>query len=113
LLYNLPAKDKLSLRQNKVLLREAFKKELPPFLFKQPKRGWFAPGAKWLRDPDFLQFVKAVLNESYYVGTSKMFNWKEVEKMLDDHVSGKVYNVNSLWAILTFQIWAQKYKVIL
>jgi len=108
---SMPRSYKIDLFGTKKVLKDAFKDDLPDFLFRQPKRGWFAPGAKWFRDPEFSKFAREVLSEEYYEGTRALFNWPGVEEMLNKHISKEKYNLISLWAILTFQIWARKYQI--
>lgn len=108
---SLPRSYKVDLFRTKKILKDAFRKDLPDFLFNQPKRGWFSPGAKWFRDPDFEKFAREVLSQNYYEGTRTLFNWSAVEEMLDKHISKEKYNLTILWAILTFQVWARKYKI--
>jgi len=107
----LPRSYKLDLFGTKKILKDAFRNDLPSYLFNQPKRGWFSPGAKWLRNPDFTKFAKEVLSQDYYEGTKTFFNWSEVEEMLYKHIRKEKYNLTILWAILTFQIWARHYQV--
>lgn len=102
---------KLDLFRTKKILKDAFRNDLPDFLFNQPKRGWFSPGAKWLRNPEFAKFAREVLSQDYYDGTRELFNWTDVEEMLDKHIRKEKYNLTILWAILTFQIWAKTYNV--
>lgn len=107
----MPRSYKLDLFKTKKILKDAFRRDLPEFLFDQPKRGWFSPGAKWLRDPDFEKFAREILSQEYYEGTRTLFNWPAVEDMLDKHISKEKYNLTILWAILTFQVWAKTYRV--
>ena len=107
----LPRDYKVDLRRTKKVLKDAFRKELPAYLFEQPKRGWFSPAAKWLRDPAFGNFAREVLSESYYAGTRSLFNWSAVGEALDKHISKDRYNLSVLWAILTFQMWARQHKI--
>ena len=107
----IPRAYKLDLFRTKKVLKNAFRNDLPNFLFNQPKRGWFSPGAKWFRDPDFEKFAREVLSIDYYEGTRILFNWSAVEEMLDKHISKEKYNLTILWAILTFQVWAKQYQV--
>lgn len=107
----MPRSYKVDLFRTKKILKDAFRNDLPEFLFDQPKRGWFSPGAKWLRNPDFAKFAKEVLSQNYYEGTKTLFNWPNVEEMLDKHISKEKYNLTILWAILTFQVWAKKYQI--
>ena len=107
----IPRKYKVRLSGTKVILRDAFKGRIPDFLLSQPKRGWFSPGAKWLRIDPLHSFVKEVLSKEYYRPTSKLFNWEEIDTIFEDHFNIKEYNLPVLWSILTFQIWARKYQI--
>lgn len=104
---------KVGIKSTKKILREHYKNVLPSFLFNQPKRGWFAPGAKWLREPDILPLAREILSPEYYSQTAGLFDWRTVEMWLEEHVNKKNYHLNTLWAVLTFQIWARRYKIIL
>ena len=108
---SIPRSYKLDLFRTKKVLKDAFIDDLPDFLFNQPKRGWFSPGAKWFRDPDFGTFAHEVLSQDYYEGTRELFNWSDVEEMLNGHISKEKYNLVILWAILTFQVWAREYQI--
>lgn len=110
---SLPRSYKVGLSKTKKVLKDAFRQDLPSFLFNEPKRGWFSPGAKWLREKGFKVFAKDVLIPGYYDGTKDLFNWFEVQEMLDDHLDKKGYNLTILWALLTFQVWAKKYEIVL
>jgi asparagine synthase (glutamine-hydrolysing) len=108
---SLPRRYKVDLFNTKKVLKDAFRNDLPSFLFNQPKRGWFSPAAKWLRHPEFAAFARGVLSEDYYNGTKGLFNWPEVAEMLEKHINKEEYNLTLLWAILTFQIWARQHRV--
>jgi asparagine synthase (glutamine-hydrolysing) len=108
---SLPLSHKVTVSQTKKILKEAFKDVLPRELLTQPKRGWFSPGAKWLRRKEIQEVVRRALSADYHEGTKEIFLWGELETMLDDHIVGREYNLTLLWAILTFQIWAKKYGV--
>ncbi|MCB0368527.1 MAG: asparagine synthase (glutamine-hydrolyzing) [Bdellovibrionales bacterium] len=95
----------------KKILRQAYKGVLPEHLFNQPKRGWMAPGAKWLRDSGIEEVVRSVLNDSYYNGLSSLINWDELQKLLTSHIEGRGYHLNPIWNMLVLQIWARKYSV--
>jgi len=107
----IPLKYKVNFSDTKIILKEAYKGKIPDFLYGQPKRGWFSPGAKWLRHPKIFSMAKDILSENYYEGTTNLFRWGELQKILEDHRTGKEYNLTILWALLTFQIWAKQYNV--
>lgn len=96
----------------KKILKDAFRGILPEALYKEPKRGWFSPGAKWLRRPEIQAIARRVVSEQYYDGTKDLFDWKGVGKMLADHIEKREYNLTILWMILTFQIWAKANKAV-
>lgn len=103
--------QKVTLWETKKILKTAFKGHLPDYLFSQPKRGWFSPGAKWLRHERFSSYAREVLCAGYYSPTSSLFNWPEVTRMLERHERREEYNLTMLWALLTFQAWARAYKI--
>jgi len=108
---SIPLKYKVNLFNTKIILKEAFKGIIPNFLFNQPKRGWFSPGAKWLRRPEMQKMAESILSPEYYKETAALFNWEEINDIAINHKNGKKYNLNVIWAILTFQIWAKKYDI--
>ncbi len=107
----IPLNKKINLFNTKVLLKESMKLLLPKYLFKQPKRGWFSPGAKWLRDPEISKYVRNIFSDKYYQPTAEIFNWGEINDIYDKHLSKDSYHFTMLWAIITFQIWARTYKI--
>ena len=109
---SLPLSYKVTPFETKKILKDAFRRALPEGLFKEPKRGWFSPGAKWLRRPEIQKVAQEALQSSYYGPTSALFNWQGIREVFENHVSKREYNLTIIWAILTFQIWAKKYKVV-
>lgn len=107
----IPLTYKVSPFNTKIILKEAFKNRIPDYLFKQPKRGWFSPGAKWLRHPEVYQMAEAILSEDYCRETRHIFNWAEIKNILKDHREKREYNVTIIWAMLTFQVWAKRFNV--
>jgi len=107
----IPLRYKVTPFSTKKILKDAFKSVLPPVLLSEPKRGWFSPGAKWLRREEIQKIARAVLSESYNSETAPLFNWSEVQRMLEDHIDKREYNLTSLWMIMTFQIWAKKHRI--
>ncbi len=92
--------------QGKNIWRDAIADYLPPHILSQKKRGWFTPMSKWMRTglhdtiSDILS--KDNLNEEF-------FDYKEVQTMWNDHVSGGGYHVASLWAIVAWQLWYNEF----
>ncbi len=106
----IPREHKVSLFRTKIILKEAFRGKLPDELLNQPKRGWFSPGAKWLRYPEMAEVAREILSPNYAEATKELFNWDEVRARLEAHLSGS-YHLTELWALLSLQVWAKKFKV--
>jgi len=107
----IPTKYKVNYFKTKIILKNAFDGRIPEFLFSQPKRGWFSPGAKWLRHEKFRNIVQEVLSEDFYQETSLLFKWDNIKEILEKHCDKKEYNLTIIWAILTFQVWAKLYNI--
>ncbi len=109
--YGIPLNKKVSYRNTKIILKEAFAHRVPSFLLNQPKRGWFSPGAKWLRHPKMDALAQEMLSPSYYSETQSLFQWENLLPILKAHQEKSQYNFTVLWALLTFQSWARQYKI--
>ncbi|HCB35635.1 MAG: asparagine synthase (glutamine-hydrolyzing) [Candidatus Taylorbacteria bacterium RIFCSPHIGHO2_02_49_25] len=106
----IPRSDKVSLFRTKIVLKKAFRGRIPDELLHQPKRGWFSPGAKWLRYPHVASFAREVLSPHYAEATKGIFDWTAVRSLFDAHLRGE-YHLTPLWAILTLQLWAKKFSI--
>lgn len=106
----IPFEYKVGAFDTKMILKDAFRGRLPAFLSGQPKRGWFSPGAKWLRLENIYGMARDIFSDSYWPEVAPLFQADELLKMLDEHRSGKYYP-NTLWAIMAFKNWAKRYKI--
>lgn len=97
--------------QGKRVIRDAYKKYLPPYLYREPKRGWLSPAAKWFRDPVINAFAKETFSSGYYNGLDSLFDWEKVQEKLNEHVEKRGYHLYPLWNILVLQIWARKHSL--
>lgn len=108
--FRIPTKYKIRGRKSwKRIFKEAMKDYLPDYLLRQPKMGWFSPASKWLRS-DLKDLAFEVLSPDYVYETKELFNFPQIKKILEDHISGRKYNLDIIWSLLTFQIW---YKLFL
>lgn len=109
---NIPTAWKFSLWQNpktfqgKKIWKEAIGSYVPKHVLHQEKRGWFTPMAKWvrneLREPVAEVLAQAKANTKYFVASG-------IETVWEDHLSGKTYNLNSVWAIVMWQLWYNEF----
>ncbi|MBI2604066.1 MAG: asparagine synthase (glutamine-hydrolyzing) [Candidatus Harrisonbacteria bacterium] len=109
----IPTQWKLHLRGNSVahfqgkdIWREAVADYLPPHLRTAPKRGWFTPMAKWVRS-ELKDFVSDVLSPANL--PRDFFDAEGVARMWRDHLSGARYNLNMIWAIVSFTLWHERF----
>ena len=108
----IPTRYKVSLFNTKIILKEAFRGFIPDELLHQKKRGWFSPGAKWLRYPHIAKAAREILSPDYASATRDLFNWSAVRARLESHLQGN-YHFTELWTILTLQLWARRFKITL
>ena len=60
-----------------------------------------------------LKLVREALSPGFHPATDALINFPGVEKMLDDHVAGRGYAMSTLWTLVAFRLWAQKYNATL
>ena len=106
----IPSKYKmLNKNHGKAIFIEAMKKYLPKHISElDRKKVWMTPASQWLRE-GLNQKAKKVLSVDYFPNNQKYFNFTEIQKMFDNHVNKTKYNLNLIWALITFQIWCKKY----
>jgi asparagine synthase (glutamine-hydrolysing) len=97
----IPTSWKIKGNQGKIIFREALKDYILPHLANRPKMGWFTPMAKWLRQEPLRGLTRVLLGSL----PEQYFNKKEIEKIFENHLTGKVYNLNILWALVCFGAW--------
>ncbi|MBI5728705.1 MAG: asparagine synthase (glutamine-hydrolyzing) [Candidatus Magasanikbacteria bacterium] len=90
--------------QGKYIWREAIREYLPDHLLREEKRGWFTPMAKWLR-AELRSPVEKILSrlEPAY------FNQEAVREVWQKHLTGEVYNLNIIWAMVMWQLWYEQF----
>ncbi|HLD31529.1 MAG TPA: asparagine synthase (glutamine-hydrolyzing) [Patescibacteria group bacterium] len=94
--------------QGKVIMREALRSYLPEAVLNQPKWGWFSPAAKWLRGP-LKGFAAEVLSPGYCHETNEYFDFRAIQDILGDHQTKHRYGLNTIWSLMTFQLWLKNY----
>lgn len=109
LAFSMPSKYKLIDRHaGKRVLRDAFRGLVPDAVIDEPKRGFFSPASKWLRT-DLRETAYAILSPEYTDKTADLFDWAAIGRILDGHMSGEKYALNTIWSLMTFQAWARNY----
>lgn len=89
----------------KAILREAMAPLLPPETSMRKKTGFSAPDASWFRG-ESIEYVDRVLRDP----KAAMFEFVSrpyVERMVDEHVSGRVNHRLAIWSFLCFEWWCR------
>ena len=111
LAHALPPQYKVTPFATKRVLKDAFRDVLLPEVVNAPKRGWFSPGAKWLRRKNFVDFADTVFTPAYAPGVSALFNFEGLRETWKEHREKRGYHFTVLYASLAFLEWAREYKI--
>lgn len=108
---HIPFEKHVSLWDTKILLKRALENDLPAWVVNQPKRGWFSPGAKWLRHEALKKELNEILAPGYAAETDTLFNWDGVRTLWQTHRERRGYYAPALLSVLMFQLWAKRFSV--
>ncbi len=104
----IPTEYKIHEKTTKYAFRECAKKYLPEEVSAKKKLGFPVPIAKWLRQDDCYEKIKAAFTSE---AAEKFFYVKEIVKLLEDHKAGKKDNSKKIWTLYMFLIWYDIYFV--
>lgn len=104
----IPTSCKVSAAQTKIAMRGAAEKTIPPKTADKKKLGFPVPVRAWLREEKYA----AILREAFASeAAEKFFNTAALNKMLDQHLSGKRDHWRQLWCVFIFLVWYDEYFV--
>jgi asparagine synthase (glutamine-hydrolysing) len=98
----LPERLKVRRLTTKWLLKAAFGDLLPPAIRSRAKQGFNVPIGGWLHD-ELRNWTQERL-----LGNQSLDEWFQpavVQRLIDEHDSGKINHGKRLWALLIFAIW--------
>jgi asparagine synthase (glutamine-hydrolysing) len=87
----------------KRMLREAFKDDLPAWVFKRKKMGFAVPIGDWFRGP-LRGMLRDTLFSAHAFGRTH-FDMKVVERLVEEHESFRVDHSQRLYALLMLELW--------
>ncbi len=105
--WSLPHHMKMREGQSKWLLRQLLGKYVPRHMFERPKMGFGVPIGQWLRGP-LQEWAEDFLSE-HALKRGGLFNPAPIRKRWKEHLSGSHDRTRSLWTILMFQIWYDRW----
>ncbi len=106
-LERVPVALKLRGLTRKYLLRRAVSGLLPRSIIRRRKRGFSIPIAAWLNQ-DLRELTHEYLNESR-LQREAIFNPPEVTRLRDQHARRASNHAKSIWTILMFQLWRERW----
>ncbi|RJR49241.1 MAG: asparagine synthase (glutamine-hydrolyzing) [Desulfobacteraceae bacterium] len=105
--FGIPGSRKLGPRGGKPLLVDTFRELLPTMIHKRPKWGFEIPIAAWLRKE--LRFLLDEYLREEVVRKTGLFHFPAVDRLIDDHMSGRRDTSWHLWNLIVFQYWYDRY----
>jgi asparagine synthase (glutamine-hydrolysing) len=93
--------------QKKRLLRRAMAPLLPRQIVLGRKRGFSIPAAAWLRG-ELRPFARDVLSADA-LRRQGLFRPEGVERLLDEHESGRADHSRQIWCLMTIGLWLERY----
>jgi len=92
-------------------LKGLLKKVLEPHLthqtLKKPKKGFGPPSSVWTREV-FADLLRSIFSRER-VRDQGIFNYPEIKVVIDEHLTRKCDHGRNLWALLSFQLWYDKF----
>jgi asparagine synthase (glutamine-hydrolysing) len=107
----LPPRLKIQGSQQKVILRELMKNQLPASIINRKKIGFDIPAHEWLRGP-----LQELLRDALQFGLSnygELFRRDGIEVLLQQHLQRKINVGYHLWGLLILFLWMKKWQVTL
>lgn len=107
--FTLPSTFKINKNGRKLILKEAFDKELPSEILNRKKHGFEVPLLKWFKTELKSLITDELLSEPL-IKEQGIFNSKEIEK-----IKAKLFSQNpeessaQVWGLIVFQYWWKKY----
>jgi asparagine synthase (glutamine-hydrolysing) len=92
----------------KWLVKQLLYKYVPRAIAERPKMGFDVPINDWLRG-DLREWAENLLDEKR-LRREGFFNPILIREKWSQHLSGKFNNQQSLWTILMFQAWLEKWN---
>ena len=101
----LPLNFKINKNQGKVINKHILDKLIPGNLFNRPKHGFEVPIKDWLKN-DLKDYLFDYLNTTL-IKRQGILDHSIINEKLNNFITGKENNHQSLWSILIFQQWIE------
>lgn len=108
LAWRMPIEMKINDSVGKAILRKILYKYVPKSLIERPKAGFSIPLGNWLKGP-LKEWADSLLEQSR-INNEGYLNSNYVNKIWNEHLSGKRDWTFKIWSILMFQSWLESTK---
>jgi asparagine synthase (glutamine-hydrolysing) len=102
----IPANLKIRGFTQKYLLKKLAQRWLPRDMIYHKKQGFEAPMGRWLRGP-LLPLFDSIVNRTA-VERAGLFNFDEIQRLRQEHVSLKSKHSKVLFSLLSFMLWQER-----
>lgn len=106
---SLTSTQKAKGRHTKRAFRQAALSHIPQEWANRKKAGFMVPFRVWIRDEKFGNLVKKQFTADY---AKEFFNVDYLNKLLDEHLSGKANNARVIYTVYSFLLWYEQYFVL-
>jgi asparagine synthase (glutamine-hydrolysing) len=104
---SMPGHMKIRGSERKYILKKAFQDLIPEAVLKRKKEGFSIPMKNWLKR-ELKSSLQELLNEKTITKLG-FFNGSAVNRMVQEHLSGKQNHAHRLWCMMVFVLWHRKY----
>jgi len=106
-LAQVPSDLKMKNRRKKHLMRRAMEDDLPDSILNKKKVGLEMPYSRWLKDELKDLMLRYLGPEN--VEKVGLFRAQAVQRLIDDHLTGRRDNGRPLWGLLNYMMWYELY----
>ena len=100
-----PPELKLKGKISKYILKKKLKGFLPEEILKRKKMGFGVPVGEWFREKLREYLKENLLSDRFF--KRGFFKKEEVQKMVKEHIEGKVNHTSRIWVLLCFELWCR------
>jgi asparagine synthase (glutamine-hydrolysing) len=100
---SIPAAQKMPGTSTKALFKSVMAERLPKEILRQPKRGFGVPIEHWLRHE--LRDLAHDTLTSAAARARGLFRPEAVDRLLDEHMTGRRAHHDQIWALLMLELW--------
>lgn len=103
-----PTKYLVKKGRTKAIFRDIADEKMPDEWSNRRKLGFPVPFSKWVREEKYYNRLKEIFNADY---TAQFFDVEVINRLLENHRSGKENNGRKLYNIYCFLVWYRVYFV--